>query len=202
MNVIKRLFVPTISETIQYMVVSLVALGAFNLPAVFAMVAGDDYTMARPLLYQYFQEKGLWAWAHQFGWFGSVANILFWASVGAFVYLMFWAATSFYMAVHNDVKVGTRFVNPSPEASSDYVMSDVGHHMFQVCVGIVLAYFCLLSPRGILPFCIARFRSVILDWKVVDNWIMAFTAVFCLVVMLHVFAVLLRLLLRRVRVFD
>jgi hypothetical protein len=201
MKPLKRLFVPTPQEMIGYTTIAFVLLCLSNLPTIFHLLIGnEEQTSLQPIFDTY--ASNLTATVNNFRPLATFSTGLFWAVVGAAVYGLIWTGWNIYLEVHNDIEIGSHFLNPAAQTHAQFWYHKIGTVLFQVGIGVLIARFVLLSIKQLYPLTVIRFRAFSLNWSQPKNWLYTLGALLGLSAVLYVYAVLLRLMLRRTRVFS
>jgi len=132
----------------------------------------------------------------------SVTAFLVWAGAGAIVYVVVWLFINAYIALHNDVVIGTTYTSSGTHGRAKYWGELAARGLFRGCAMILM----LLVVAGVVqvwfPLSIDMFKVWSGDFSVPISWLYVVEAFAGWMIVLHVLVILLRLVFLRTRVFG
>jgi len=132
----------------------------------------------------------------------SVTAFLLWAGAGAIVYIIVWLIINAYIALHNDVVIGTTYISSDIHGRGKYWGLLTARGLFRGSAMILI----LLLTAGVMqvwfPLSIDMFKIWSSDFTASINWLYLSEAFFGWIVVLHVMVILFRLVMLRTRVFG
>ncbi len=130
----------------------------------------------------------------------QVVTALFWATVGALVYIPIWLAGSFYRDVRNQIEGSTRYHHPQSFHASTYWAAVATRRIFMASIVIVMVWYGIVFFQILLPTLTSYILSG-MQWNtklLMESLLGVLALTFCI----HIFVVLLRLLLLRPRLYS
>jgi hypothetical protein len=133
---------------------------------------------------------------------GRMTIFLVWASAGAAVYIVVWLLINAYIALHNDVVIGTTYTSINTHGHARYWGELTARGLFRGCAMVLI----LLIASGVMqvwfPLSITMFKVWSGDFIVPINWVYLLEAFVGWILVFHILTILLRLVLLRTRVFG
>ena len=133
--------------------------------------------------------------------FGRITNLLIWGFVGALIYIAAWLAINAYIAVRNDVVIGTFFVRPA-NSRKQYWFDMIGRFLLRLGAVFMLLFLVLWTIIVWLPASVELFHRYLAYIGILPYARSAIVAILGWLIILHLMVVLLRIALLRVRVFG
>ncbi len=202
MKPLKQLLVPSLSELIIYSVISIVILAFYNLkPLLYTpLLAGSSSSSISSIFHQY--ADSTFVRIDQVGAIGRLTNVLIWASIGAITYMLVWAIFSVYVGVHNEVIMGTDYVEIGRNHRKSFWSSEISRGLFRGSVLLLILLLTSFSIQVLLPASAQMVSIWVKQLVSLKYCIYAIFGFVDLVILMHLYVVLLRLMFMRTRVFS
>jgi hypothetical protein len=135
--------------------------------------------------------------------FPALSTALFWAGVGGVVDILIWLFGNVVIAVRNDIVVIENYIKPAhsrdvPTAWHEFV----GSLLLRLSGLAAMLGFSIVTLSLFLPLYVGMFRRAVINWHEPAFLLQGFLGMVGLAVVLHIYVVLLRLVLLRVRILS
>lgn len=196
---VKQLLSPTGMGWLAYAITSFVILiGSAKTRLVNQLGIHDSQAQIVALAKQYFN-SGLLHTDHNQAISRLIIYIL-WASVGAVVYLLLWVGANIYVALRNDLVIGTRFTNVGTHGRLKFWIETASRALVQLGAVLLIALLTVVVVQVWYPVSVALFDTWIGSWNIVSYWAMLAVALLGWLVTCHLYVILVRLALLRTRI--
>lgn len=196
-----RLLLPSAAEVQAYLIISLIVLSIGTLTAVGKMLGIDSELAGTQSTVDQIFHSFLAAIDEQ-EFTPTLVVMAFWGGVGSIVYILLWFVLNILISLSNDAAVAAFFIKPSYYPSSKGFLDVMERAMLRATAGIAIIGFTVVMVIMLAPTGALLFRSAIHDWRDIQRLLGALVALAGLGLSLHVYVVLFRLLLLRIRVFG
>jgi hypothetical protein len=126
---------------------------------------------------------------------------IFWALVGLLVYLIIWVAMNFSTELDNDLAM-TRYVHPAGVDTKQPLRSLVAKTIFRAGAIVVLVFYINVVVIALMPYFGGLFYEAGLVWFGTESLKLVVQGSVLMIISLHFFAVLVRAVVLRKRIFD
>ena len=204
MHQAKKLFIPTGFEISVYFIISLIILSVSNIEGFVSFLtkpSGVPETSSE-ILKTYSQD--ILDYISSYESIGIMVNVLFWASVGAIIYLILLVAINILIATRNEVEIVTHFTGAVATSFNrrQYLIYTVSRGILRAAFLQFILFLTAISALFWYPVFVSFFGLPLIDKTNANYWVMAFLSVMGLMAIFYLYTILLRLLFLRTRVFS
>lgn len=196
----RELFTPSLMGSFGYTLAAVLILVGSNVTSlVYKLTTPDNQYYFSRLFHDY--ASATFGKINENQTIGQITLFLVWASVGAAIYVVLWLGINIYVALHNDIVVGTSYTSVAVHGHAAYWAETTGRGLFRVCALLLLFLLVSITTQIWYPLSILMFRIWADNFYLLANWGLLLEAFLGWCVVLHVVVILLRLALLRTRIF-
>jgi hypothetical protein len=200
-HLFKDLLTPSALGCVLYAVTSVVILLGSNLtPLVYQLTIPDNQYYFSQLFHNY--TSAAFSKLDQTQALGQVTTFLLWASVGAAVYIIIWMSLNSYIALRNDVVIGTTYTNFGESGRVKYWLEIIARSAFRLSAIFAILFTASVTIQIWYPISITMFGIWVNDYSIPLNWVLMLEAIAGWVVVLHLLVIFMRLMFLRTRIMD
>lgn len=131
---------------------------------------------------------------------GNLTLYIVWGSVGAVIYLLLWAGANAYVAVRNDLVIGTKFTTVGTHGHLKFWLETASRALVQLGAILLIVLLTIVVVQVWYPVSVALFDAWASSWNVVNYWAMLAVALLGWLIVCHLYVILARLALLRTRI--
>lgn len=133
---------------------------------------------------------------------GRVTLFLSWAGIGAIVYMLVWFSYNSYLAVRNDIIIGTKYTGFYRQSHTAFWTNLLARSSFRLCATLLLLLLTTIVVQIWYPVSVTIFKLWLNNLASPYDWLLLFEAFWGWFMALHIGVILLRLVLLRLRIFG
>lgn len=196
-----RLLLPSIAELQTYVIISFVLLAVGTLTALNNWLGiSSDLANTQTAINQVLQNFLQTIDGQTFT--PTLVVMVFWGGVGSIVYILLWFVLNIYVSFHNDVVVAASFIKPSYYPSSNSWLEIMERSLLRAAAAFAIIGFTAVMIMMLIPVWALLFSAAVHEWRNIQALVGGLMAVIGLVLSMHIYVILFRLLLLRVRIFG
>lgn len=200
MKALKRLLIPTLNELIIYSILGVVILVVANLRVLLNLQLSTGTSDSIGSIF-HFYSTNIFVHIDQVEAIGRLTNVLIWAGVGALAYMIVWGLLGAFTGVENEFIEETSYTEIDGKHQQRFWQSFVSRGLFRAAALLLLLLLTSFAIQVLVPASALLVKIWLNHPASLRNCLYALVGFLDIVVLMYLYAVLLRLIFMRTRVF-